>query len=336
MRVDLDGLKVEILGDPHLGRRFVRGVPLHRRGEREGMVWASFMASLQQAEGAHVHICMGDLFDKSYVDYTVIDRAVEGYRWAAEAFPETQFIILQGNHDIFKDMDRRSAFDIFKRCFGDLENVIIADRPMFHLTNGAGYENLYGLALVPWHPVFTAGEQTEMALGGIAKNPTAVFGHFDVDPIAGTHNLVPIELLKKFEVKKVFTGHVHKSETFVRDGVEVIVTGSMQPYAHGEEVDNQLYITLSKLEADHIREEVTRDRCVRVVLEPGEIFDRELDCLQLTIKRLNEKGEEIPEIDVDLGDFNIDNLMAESLQELGIDRSIASALTTKFQEMRLA
>ena len=53
-----------LLGDPHLGRTFVHGVPLHRRGEREVMMWRNFAQSLSNVT-TPLHICLGDLFDRA-------------------------------------------------------------------------------------------------------------------------------------------------------------------------------------------------------------------------------------------------------------------------------
>src|SRR4029078_2818152 len=87
-----------LLGDPHLGRTFVHGVPLHRRGEREAMLWRDFAQSLSNVT-THLHICLGDLFDRAAVSYHTIVSAARLYMHAAAKFPETKFIILRGNHD---------------------------------------------------------------------------------------------------------------------------------------------------------------------------------------------------------------------------------------------
>src|SRR4029079_4517459 len=77
-------------------------------------------------------------------------------------------------------------------------------------------------------------------------------------------------------------------QKFTRAGVEVIVTGSMQPLAHGEDPEERLYITrsLAEVEADP---EAYKDKCLRVDLKPGEVFDMEIDCLQLIVRRPEEE-----------------------------------------------
>ena len=93
------------LGDVHLGRAFVHGVPpLHRRGEREAMLWRGFAESLSNVS-TPLHICMGDLFDRAVVSYDTIVSAARLYTQAAAQFPQTKFIILRGNHDASRDAE---------------------------------------------------------------------------------------------------------------------------------------------------------------------------------------------------------------------------------------
>ena len=73
-----------LLGDPHLGRKFVTGVPLDRRGDREKMQMEQFEDEvIGIPPGRHFHVCMGDLFDKHTVDNKWVDFAYETYRQAA-------------------------------------------------------------------------------------------------------------------------------------------------------------------------------------------------------------------------------------------------------------
>ena len=46
MIITHQGRTIELLGDAHLGKPFIHGVPLHRRGDREKMVWADFERSI--------------------------------------------------------------------------------------------------------------------------------------------------------------------------------------------------------------------------------------------------------------------------------------------------
>lgn len=122
---------IDLMGDPHLAKTFVHGVPLHRRGAREAMVWEAFTANLEAAE-ADVHVCMGDLFERPIVPYDAILRAADIYRKVASEKQQTQFVILRGNHDILaRDLERASAFDLFGRLVFDLPNItVVADTTM--------------------------------------------------------------------------------------------------------------------------------------------------------------------------------------------------------------
>lgn len=59
------GAEINLTGDPHLARAFRTGVPLHRLGDREEMVWQDFQQQLETS--AEVTIILGDLFDKFVV-----------------------------------------------------------------------------------------------------------------------------------------------------------------------------------------------------------------------------------------------------------------------------
>ena len=54
-------------------------------------------------------------------------------------------------------------------------------------------------------------------------------------------------------IAKAYTGHTHLPQKFTRAGVEVIVTGSMQPMAHGEDPDERFYMTRSLTEVEAVR-----------------------------------------------------------------------------------
>lgn len=306
---------IKLLGDPHLGRTFLPGVPLARRGEREAMVWADFERSLM--EGNHdVHICMGDLFDKFSVPYDVTYRAIRLYKRAAKALSSCYFFVLRGNHDISLDLEKKGAFDVFKEGVEGVDNIIVVDEPM--VRNGIGF--------FPWHPTRYADElllPCEIALG-----------HWDT--VFGKANMIPTEKMAELGITRAYTGHVHKPEKFVRDGVDVTVVGSMQPYAHGEDTDDTNYplyltVTLEEL-AEYGRGEIY-NRCVRVKLAPGETLDFEIDCLQLTVVR---ESEDTEQAEVTLGEFNLDELFTQAFDETSVPLGVRTALLDRYHQGRLS
>ena len=307
MEITEDGMRIFVLGDPHLGRAFHHGVPLHRRGERERMVWADFQAALASAVGCDLHICLGDLFDKWIVSFDLILNTAEAYRKAAKDNPGCLFFILKGNHDWTRDLERRSAFDVFAALVADVPNITIV-KDMLHLAGT-------NIVLYPWHPLWDAKEKLAVS------NAKILFGHFDTE--FGDHNMIPTEL--NFE--RIYTGHVHKPDRFNRHGTEVVIVGSMQPFAHGEEIDDSLYITLRPEEIPAAGD--LTNKCVRIVGP----FDGSIDCLQLTYKQ--EKKTDDGQLEqVTLGDFDMDRLFAEAFAEAGVSAERTSLVLGQYQAKR--
>jgi hypothetical protein len=122
-------------------------------------------------------------------------------------------------------------------------------------------------------------------------------------------------------LKQAITGHVHLAETFTRDGLDVVVHGSMLPYAHGEGFP---YVTLTLAEARTMID--VKDLCVRIMLQPGEVFDLELDCLQLQVVR----PEEAEQISVELGEFDLMALFAECM--VAVPANIQSEVRKRWDE----
>lgn len=308
------GRTIELLGDAHLGKPFVRGVPLHRRGDREKMVWADFERSVSETT-ADVHINLGDLLDRPVVPYDVIVRAARIYAQAAQHRPETQYLILQGNHDVSRDLERVSAFDVFAEIVWGMPNVRVVREPIA----------VDGLLLVPFDPVTPTAEIIE-ELGISAE---IAVGHWDVDSFGDDHNLIPTKLLVELGVKRAFTGHVHKPDSFTRDGVDVVVVGSLQPFSHGE---GPMYVTFSLDEARQVDPATIKDRCIRIQLKPGETYDLEIDCLQLSLQRLS--GEEEPET-VTLGDFDLAALFTRAFDQSGVSANLRATVLGKYDDLRV-
>jgi DNA repair exonuclease SbcCD nuclease subunit len=303
------------LGDTHLGRRFVNNVPLHRRGEREAQVWVEFEKRLDP-KGAEVHIHMGDIFDAAIVPYSVVWRAAEAYRTAAKCAPDTRFFVLRGNHDASRDLQAVSAFDIFEGLVRSSENIEV-------VTEWDVYD---GLLFLGWSPTRSAAEiAAEATKFGIEFD--IAFGHWDTDPRSDPFNLIPTKELAALGITEAYTGHVHLRDEFTRDGVNVHVVGSMLPYAHGEDADGATYVMLSLVEARDARPEFLKDKCVRVQLLPGEMFDLELDCLQLQVQRVGEVEEQI---EVSLGDFDLNKLFETSMTEHAVPDDIKAEVRTEW------
>lgn len=318
--IEIGTARVGILGDPHLGRSFVRGVSLEKRGLREKMVMDDFQARLQGSGDYDVFICMGDLFDKWAVPFGIVWKAAVAFLEAARENPETMYYVIGGNHDISRDLEKKGALDLFE--------LIVSGRGTRNIevvrhTNPDPRADIGGVTcgLYAFHPTKPAHE--------LVTEPIDVaFGHWDT--IFGHDNMIPTEKLAMMGCKTAYTGHVHLPDTFKRDGVEVIQVGSMQPFAHGED-NGEVYVTLG---LDQLDGQDLSQKCVRVLLKPGEVLDREVDCLQLTVKREGVADEDTEE--VSLGEFDLASLFAQAFAEAGVPDEVRQKITDKYEEARVA
>lgn len=310
---------MKLLGDPHLGRSFVHGVPLERRGEREMKQFNQFHADLLVPDG-DLHVCMGDLFDKAIVPYSYILWAAEAYAQAASKNPKTHYVILKGNHDWLRDLEKPSAFDLFHRMVNQIPNVHVVTTTY----------QISDKVFFAWHPTIPADKMVEDNVW----NATLAFGHWDIEDYGGDNlNLIPTKMLESRGITKAYTGHIHKPQEFERDNLPVVVVGSMQPYAHGEEINEALYQTVSKKELVEAPAGSFHNKCLRVRLAPGELLDMAVDCLQLTVQKEKEENEPMQ---VTLGDFDMTKLFKESFAEAGVSEEVTEQMLGKYEASRLS
>src|SRR5437868_5597228 len=88
----------------------------------------------------------------------------------------------------------------------------------------------------------------------------------------------------------------------------------MHPLAHGEDPEERFYVTrsLAEFEADP---EAFGDKCLCVDLKPGKVFNRDIDCLQLTLGRPEEA---LTDEAVVLGDFDMMALFKTAFEAKGL------------------
>lgn len=272
-----------VLGDTHLGRKFRTGVPLDRLGDREAMVWAQFEDELLTSPKQAIHIHMGDLFDKFVVPPEVVIDAAAIYKKAAKTYPDTTFVILEGNHDVSRDTLRRSSFDLFTALVAGAPNImVVSETPV----------QFHGYGFVPYN-AFTPTSDLVWELSDDLK---AVFGHWDIQDWGGD-NVIPTQLLAEKGITTAYSGHDHLRRDLTRHGVDIHVVGSMQPFTHAEDDTGQWYVTLG---LDEIDGQCLRDKNVRVLLKEGEELPVDLECLSLTAKRVVSDEE----IEIDTSDFD--------------------------------
>ena len=325
---NLDGMTVNTIGDPHLGRSFKTGVPLHRLGDREAMVWAEFERQLGLP--ADLTIIMGDLFDKFVVAPEVTLRAFELIRMLDAA--GRRIYILRGNHDASRDAQKASSFDLLKALLGSDESICaeVIEHPRYVRVDHKVF------LLCGWEPFRSAGDGVVAAGSNLWAEPVvAAFGHWDVIQHGDdTHNMIPLDQLASHGIKKVFTGHVHKADSFRRQGLEVVVVGSLQPYAHGEQQPGDpLYQTLTPSEVYAAGLESFQNTTLRVLLAPGEEFADTVDCLSFTVKRtssLEDEQEGVQEVNV--GAFDLKTLLGTSCTSCGVSEALQARIHTSLME----
>lgn len=316
MLIEINNTKVKLLGDPHLGKSFKSGVPYNRLGERECMVMEQFQDELNDVEDASYHVCMGDLFDKRIVAPEIVLFAYQCYVAATSKNSNTTYIILLGNHDASRDQERASSFDLFAALVAPIRNIeVVKDAPL--VMNDFGF--------FPWHPFTPAREIVE----SIDQPLKAAFGHWDKDDFGQNNpNLIPTNALSKL-TRLAISGHIHIPEEFERNGVKVIMTGSMQPYNFAEASNKKLYITLT---LDEIKDQDFSNKCVRIRLRSGEELPTNLDCLQLVGKSFAEDKKQ--SIEVEFGEFDMRKIFEDVCSEEGVKDEIMKEVWSKFEEMK--
>lgn len=325
---------VQTLGDVHLERHFRTGVPLHRIGDREKMVWEQFENEVMNPTGL-LHVQMGDLFNEFSVSEATVLRAAEIYYTAAVENPDVRYVILRGNHDAARDSDKKSSFDVLAALLEPYSNILILTVPYLSIVDGKYY------GFLPWHPFKSS---TELATELINKmrpgeEMAAVFCHCDIKSFGGTDdNLIPINVLKH-RTKLVYTGHIHYPQEFEQDGVKVVVTGSMQPYAHGEDPSNRWYTTVSyKALIEMTTLEMFKNVNVRVLIDNSDQVVPEFDCLSMITKRIDGRleADEDDSEQVVLESFDMTQLFKQSLAEHNVGGVVAEKILNKFSEKKHA
>lgn len=329
--LDVNGVKAKIIGDVHLGRRFITGVPLHRRGDREKMVMEQFERELRSVGDAQLCVQVGDIFDKFVVSNEVLDFAARTIHLAADANPRCSFVFIRGNHDAQRDLEKVSSFDILHSLCIDLPNVFFINDKPGYLPIGKDVE----IGFCPWHPIRSAEDIAKELVDNYAPVTggfDVVIGHWDLKAFGDdTHNLIPSNVLDR-HTNLIVTGHDHRPR---QDG-NVICIGSMQPYAFGEEdptAADAMYMDLTLLALQQIKIDLSQ-KCVRVWLNPGEALPSDIDCLQLTARRTTSTGED-DDLQVELGEFDMDALFRQAFEDEGVDEAVTAEIFGKFKEARV-
>jgi DNA repair exonuclease SbcCD nuclease subunit len=311
----------KLVGDPHLGRQFISGVPLDRRGEREQLVWDDFIAAINTPNMKRV-VIVGDLFNGFIVPFEIILRTSEALDEASKDGRE--IVVMDGNHDSVRDADKKSAFDLLVALLSSNERIKFVTREPLLIDD---------LVFFPWHPFHSA---TTVVEHFITRHPNtrvrAAFGHWDVGDFGQINpNLIPFDLLASI-TDTIYTGHIHTPSVHRRGKTVLHVVGSLQPYSHSEDPTERFYVTLGLDELDPKTDYSMK--CVRLRLKADEAEPENFNCLQLTIQRLDPEGRVIDDEKVELGNFDLFSIFHESMDKHQVEPATRELVLTKFEEFR--
>ncbi len=273
------------------------------------------MDSLLDVEDGETHVMLGDLFDLDTISNRVLLFAIEAYTVAATTNRDTDFIIMEGNHDAGHLETRTTSFDVLVSALSNLLNVIV-------VRNNTQYENKsIDITYFGWS---RHGYSTDVTT-------SRVVGHWDVVDFGDNHNVVP-----NFpaSVTTIVTGHDHVRRTVGR--IEVV--GSMQPYGHSQDPDKEFYVTLTLEEYLTSQEDFT-NKCVRFRLHKDEVMPENVECLQRTWVPFDQIQDQEDETQVPVSlefDFNIRTALREELSLRQASDSLIEEVLTIFSEAQIS
>lgn len=301
VHICIDGIisqSVQTVGDPHIGRKFKTGVPVHRIEEREKLVRENFIKLLEPTLPTVKYIVItGDLFDKFIVSPTDVHFAYSSICKAAASNPKINYVILPGNHDLSKDRTKVSSFELFfEVCSLVVKDKIVSDTNIWvplnddinHsiiVVNGAE-EFQVSLHFASYSP-FDSSTINKHNLKALASFPSIVFGHYDSMTYNGVGYIPCNEILDNSDL--IISGHEH---SYKLDGygsmgltpVPVLYTGSMQPYSHAEDPDKDFYITIQDSDLVKMDLSLFKDKCVRILCDHTFALRQQIDCLAMSFK----------------------------------------------------
>ena len=298
--------KILFIGDPHLGRRFITGVPSHRVGDREAYVYSQFSRLLDVDNDPLISkiVIVGDLFDKFVVSPTV---TFEAYKMLSQVPDDIDVYLIPGNHDLSKDTTKISSFQLLTQILEPMSNNIhvvsaSGSYPVYY-NNAKDVLNLYFDCYNPFTDCIVNYDLETIAKSG----PIISVGHWDSLSILERGYVPHQDILTHSTI--IVSGHEHTyreyTYPFDKTKSKVLFTGSMQPYSHAEDPDVDIYITIK--EKDLSKYDLTKDlkyKCVRIECGPLFVLSDPIECFALTYKVI---AEEKTEVEVDVESVDVDN-----------------------------
>ena len=284
---------IQTIGDPHLGRHW-RNNQKHRLGDREENVKETFVKLLN--EPSDVTVIMGDLLDKVVITNEWFSFILATLKKACNNNPNKQYVILNGNHDEVKDKSRISSFSLIEDYFKNLNTIL--NFTFVSSCNVNFFINSVNTSLIftNYNP-FKSSKNSFDDIKTDSNNVLKIaFGHYDIDHYDFIDNSkfidhsIPDFIKNNYDL--VVNGHFHKPTTII-DPIPIVVTGSMQPYAFGEEIpeDDKYYVTLNIDEINNILDkdsEAFINSNVRIMYNKGDDLLSPFNCYSITYKLIQQ------------------------------------------------
>lgn len=298
--------KIQTIGDPHFGKSFKTGINTSKIGIREELQFNDFINLLNTPDVSE-YIIMGDLFDKFNISNEILLKVYNSLIESFKDRPEVKCHILCGNHDLSKNKNKNSSFEVLKYLIdnnSDINNIFIYTEPCLY-----NYKDNIYFYFDAYNPFYQDSE-ININLPKTDNFKLYSFGHWD-DPRQSTGYL-PSQTLLDGSVMLV-SGHYHVPERFTHKGIPFVYTGSLQPYSHAEDPDKILYETFDYLDLENIFTELDgfnelvhqttinnlKLKNVRINCYPGYIFPHNLDSLSFIYNNIyqNQNSEVTQETD---------------------------------------
>lgn len=335
--------KIQTIGDPHLGRVFKTGVPSERLGEREKTLFNTLHKLMNPTDPLVKDVVIpGDLFDKFIVSPTVVLTAYSIICTAIDRNPTVRYTILPGNHDLSKDVDKKSSYELLYNMLLPLalprDNLIVLlDQPAYATINGEDGSLLVILDFVAYHPFpeqRVSFEDRSAECWSEAEHIIS-FGHWDSLDILDSGYTPCQDTLDNSSL--VVSGHEHSYKLykypFDKSGSPVLFTGSMQPYSHAEDPDNLIYVTIDQDNIDqYYGSDALKFKCVRIYCDSNFALKENLTCLALSYLY----KESVVDVDSDLDELSLDdsyfNKMATAISNIQSESGYENTILDLFKE----
>lgn len=303
-----------LIGDPHITRKFILGVPPHRRGEREQLLFDDFEQRLYEGDEKMI-IVVGDLFEKPLCTMLDLTKTITILDRACRSQPDREIIIISGNHDMPQAVGDACAFKVIQKFSEFVPNLWIFTEPAVHRR----------VALFPWEWTRTAEEQLRDVEG---EEFDYAVGHWDLVAYDGMHkdHLCPAKQLKQMGAREIISGHWHIAGDYKVAGEIVHCTGSMQPMTHAEDPEATLYVTMNYEEYMAADQDSLKDKYVRLRLDGDEMPPAPRDCLGFKVEK---KAKPSETTEVSLDGFNLLEVVTETLIKFEVPKKLQKKVKEK-------